>query len=119
MSRVALQAEKMDHHPEWFNVYGKVRVLVLLKARNGVEPYRNFKGTRSRLEGQVLQVNLKYVWVRNRSLNAFGQEIVLRFYVLIKISQAWSIQNVGSVHFGSIQNENHPGSIKKIVVNWE
>lgn len=25
MSRVALQAEKMDHHPEWFNVYNKVR----------------------------------------------------------------------------------------------
>lgn len=24
MSRVALQAEKMDHHPEWFNVYNKV-----------------------------------------------------------------------------------------------
>ncbi|XP_032409402.1 pterin-4-alpha-carbinolamine dehydratase isoform X1 [Xiphophorus hellerii] len=23
MSRVALQAEKMDHHPEWFNVYNK------------------------------------------------------------------------------------------------
>ncbi len=26
MSRVALKAEKMDHHPEWFNVYGKVEV---------------------------------------------------------------------------------------------
>jgi len=26
MSRVALQAEKMDHHPEWFNVYNKVDV---------------------------------------------------------------------------------------------
>lgn len=26
MSRVALKAEKMDHHPEWFNVYNKVRV---------------------------------------------------------------------------------------------
>src|SRR3546814_13890554 len=23
MSRVALMAEKMDHHPEWFNVYNK------------------------------------------------------------------------------------------------
>nr|XP_019941099.1 PREDICTED: pterin-4-alpha-carbinolamine dehydratase 2 isoform X1 [Paralichthys olivaceus] len=23
MSRVALQAEKMNHHPEWFNVYNK------------------------------------------------------------------------------------------------
>ena len=27
MSRVALQAEKMDHHPEWFNVYNKVTLL--------------------------------------------------------------------------------------------
>lgn len=26
MTRVAAIAEKMDHHPEWFNVYNKVRV---------------------------------------------------------------------------------------------
>ncbi|KAM4819623.1 pterin-4-alpha-carbinolamine dehydratase 2 [Thomomys bottae] len=26
MSRVALQAEKMNHHPEWFNVYSKVQI---------------------------------------------------------------------------------------------
>jgi 4a-hydroxytetrahydrobiopterin dehydratase len=26
MCRVALVAEKMDHHPEWFNVYSTVRV---------------------------------------------------------------------------------------------
>ncbi len=26
MSRAALAAEKMDHHPEWFNVYGRVDV---------------------------------------------------------------------------------------------
>lgn len=26
MSRVALQAERMDHHPEWFNVYSTVDV---------------------------------------------------------------------------------------------
>ncbi|PIK53440.1 putative pterin-4-alpha-carbinolamine dehydratase isoform X2 [Apostichopus japonicus] len=26
MTRVALLAEKMDHHPEWFNVYNKVDV---------------------------------------------------------------------------------------------
>lgn len=24
MSRMALVAEKLDHHPEWFNVYNKV-----------------------------------------------------------------------------------------------
>ena len=26
MTRVAIQAEKADHHPEWFNVYNKVRL---------------------------------------------------------------------------------------------
>ena len=26
MSRVALMAERMDHHPEWFNVYNKVEI---------------------------------------------------------------------------------------------
>ncbi|XP_055540564.1 putative pterin-4-alpha-carbinolamine dehydratase [Wyeomyia smithii] len=26
MTRVALMADKMDHHPEWFNVYNKVQV---------------------------------------------------------------------------------------------
>ena len=26
MSKVALCAEKMDHHPEWFNVYNTVKV---------------------------------------------------------------------------------------------
>lgn len=26
MTRVALIAEKMDHHPEWFNVYNKLSI---------------------------------------------------------------------------------------------
>ncbi len=26
MSRVAMEAEKADHHPEWFNVYNRVDV---------------------------------------------------------------------------------------------
>ncbi|XP_051834128.1 uncharacterized protein LOC127549809 isoform X3 [Antechinus flavipes] len=29
MSRVALQAEKMNHHPEWFNIYNKVQITLI------------------------------------------------------------------------------------------
>ncbi|KAH7703966.1 Pterin-4-alpha-carbinolamine dehydratase 2 [Aphelenchoides avenae] len=36
MSRVALQAEKMDHHPEWFNVYGKVDITLSSHDVNGL-----------------------------------------------------------------------------------
>jgi 4a-hydroxytetrahydrobiopterin dehydratase len=28
MSQVALIAEKMDHHPEWFNVYNRVEIIL-------------------------------------------------------------------------------------------
>jgi 4a-hydroxytetrahydrobiopterin dehydratase len=28
MSEVALLAEKMDHHPEWFNVYNRVEIIL-------------------------------------------------------------------------------------------
>ena len=36
MSRVALLAEKMDHHPEWFNVYNKVEVTLATHDAGGV-----------------------------------------------------------------------------------
>ncbi|KJE34007.1 pterin-4-alpha-carbinolamine dehydratase [Thalassospira sp. HJ] len=36
MGRVALMAEKMDHHPEWFNVYNKVDVTLTTHSDGGV-----------------------------------------------------------------------------------
>lgn len=36
MSRVALLAEQMDHHPEWFNVYNKVDVTLATHDAGGV-----------------------------------------------------------------------------------
>ncbi len=36
MSRCALKAEKMDHHPEWFNVYNRVDVVLATHDCNGI-----------------------------------------------------------------------------------
>ncbi len=36
MTRVARLAEKMDHHPEWFNVYNKVEVTLSTHDAGGV-----------------------------------------------------------------------------------
>lgn len=36
MTRAAIEAEKMDHHPEWFNVYGKVSVQLVTHSADGI-----------------------------------------------------------------------------------
>lgn len=39
MTLVALQVEKLDHHPEWFNVYNKVRIELVTHDVNGLSNY--------------------------------------------------------------------------------
>lgn len=36
MAQAALMAEKMDHHPEWFNVYNRVEVTLATHDAGGV-----------------------------------------------------------------------------------
>lgn len=36
MTRVALAAERMDHHPEWFNVYNKVTITLTTHDASGL-----------------------------------------------------------------------------------
>ena len=39
MTRVALVAEKMDHHPEWFNVWNKVVIDLTTHSVKGISDY--------------------------------------------------------------------------------
>ena len=36
MSRVAILAEKADHHPEWFNVYNRVEITLTTHDADGL-----------------------------------------------------------------------------------
>jgi 4a-hydroxytetrahydrobiopterin dehydratase len=36
MARVAMKAEQLDHHPEWFNVYNRVDVTLATHDADGV-----------------------------------------------------------------------------------
>lgn len=36
MASVAIEAEKADHHPEWFNVYNRVEVLLSTHDADGL-----------------------------------------------------------------------------------
>ena len=36
MTRVAIIAEKADHHPEWFNVYNRVEILLTTHDAGGL-----------------------------------------------------------------------------------
>jgi 4a-hydroxytetrahydrobiopterin dehydratase len=39
MTKVAINAEKMNHHPEWFNVYNQVRIDLVTHDVNGISNY--------------------------------------------------------------------------------
>ena len=36
MTRIAIIADKMDHHPEWFNVYNRVDITLTTHDAGGV-----------------------------------------------------------------------------------
>ena len=39
MTKVAMQAEKMNHHPDWCNVYNQVKIDLVTHDVNGISNY--------------------------------------------------------------------------------
>jgi 4a-hydroxytetrahydrobiopterin dehydratase len=39
MTKVAMEAEKMNHHPEWFNVYNRVKIDLVTHDAGGISNY--------------------------------------------------------------------------------
>ena len=39
MTKVAMEAEKMNHHPEWFNVYDRVKIELMTHDLGGISTY--------------------------------------------------------------------------------
>ena len=39
MTRVAMEAEKLDHHPDWYNVYNRVRIDLVTHDVGGLSNY--------------------------------------------------------------------------------
>ena len=39
MTKIVLEAEKMNHHPEWFNVYNRVKIELMTHDLGGISTY--------------------------------------------------------------------------------
>ena len=39
MTKIAMEAEKMNHHPEWFNVYDRVKIELVTHDLQGISTY--------------------------------------------------------------------------------
>jgi 4a-hydroxytetrahydrobiopterin dehydratase len=39
MTKVAMEAEKMNHHPEWFNVYNRLKIELVTHDIGGISNY--------------------------------------------------------------------------------
>ena len=39
MTEIAIEAEKINHHPEWFNVYNRIKIELVTHDVNGISNY--------------------------------------------------------------------------------